>query len=568
MPKSGAIDRRGWPTAREGIGIAKSATVPRSTYGLARSTYGLVRSRGRHRRRGPSRFTQIREFIAESLLRNSAFLILNLVFSAGCGYVALTLLTRIYSVQAVGLSAAAMSASALVTAITQFGANYSLPRFLPTTTHRTALINTSLTVIILGTMFAAVIYLTLPLANKLYALGGWVFGIVFVVAACLQAGESALEVILIADRSSSKLVGANAVPNVVKVIGPVALSFLGIFGAYAARVVSDFFGFILLSVALARGSHRFRPTLSITATRELGRFSVGMYIAGIIGGFPFMVLPIIVLSRFGARQSAYWAIAIAISSLLYQLPGAISQALLPEVAYRPSERRYLMRRSAALMVGLMLPLLTIAYMTAPFVLALFGHSYVVGSLAPLRWLIIAGFITMLNYISGSILLLAKKSFLITVVNIIDAVIVLGMATIWAKGVDDIAIAWVVGDVANTVLFGLFAILALYEVRGQWESLGGKEVQASLSAPEGSAVDSQQRALAALFKLAELQKIESRVSQLCGEIVPCSTVAASRCGSPHRVRYGSIVRDSGVVGADPFDDDCLLRGSRYQTENFE
>jgi O-antigen/teichoic acid export membrane protein len=507
MPKSGVTYRRGRPTAREGSGITKSAMVPHSTY-------GLVRSRGRHRRRGPSRIAQIREFIAESMLRNSAFLILNLVFSAGCGYVALTLLTRIYSVQAVGLSAAAASASALVIAITQFGANYSLPRFLPTTAHRTALINTSLTLILLGTMFAAVIYLTLPLANKLYALGGWLFAIVFVVAACLQAGESAVEVILVADRSSSKLVRANAVPNVVKVIAPAALSFLGVFGAYAARVVSDVFGFILLSIALARGSHRFRPTLSITATRELGRFSVGMYIAGLVGGLPFMVLPLIVLSRFGAKQSAYWAIAIAISTLLYQLPGAVSQALLPEVSYRPSERRYLMLRSAALTIGLMLPTLIIAYIAAPFVLALFGHSYVAGSLVPLRWLIIAGFITMLNYVTGSILLLAKKSFLITVVNFFDAVIVLGMASIWAKGVDDTAVAWAVGDVANTVLFGLFAILALYEVRGRWESLGGKEVQAPPSALEISTVDSQQSGLTALYKLAEFQRIESRVSQLC------------------------------------------------------
>ena len=199
-----------------------------------------------------------------------------------------------------------------------------------------------------------------------------------------------------------------------------------------------------------------------------------MYVASLIGSLPLMVLPIIILSRFGSRQSAYWSIAITIASLLYQLPGAVSQALLPEVASRPSDRRYLLRRASVLIVIIVVPVLSVAYVAAPLALALFGHSYSAGSLVTLRLLIIAGLITILNYITGAILFLAKKTLIITIVNIIDAIIVLGMTTIWARDTRDVAISWVIGDIANTILFGAFAFFALHQVHGRWEVLGDSE----------------------------------------------------------------------------------------------
>jgi hypothetical protein len=38
----------------------------------------------------------------------------------------------------------------------------------------------------------------------------------------------------------------------------------------------------------------------------------------------------------------------------------------------------------------------------------------------------------------------------------------------------VAIAWFIGDIANTVLFGLFAYLALREVGYRYEALGGEQ----------------------------------------------------------------------------------------------
>jgi len=403
------------------------------------------------------------------------------------------------------LSATAASASALVVFVMQFGITYTLPRFLPTSPYRTELINTTLTIIMVSTIVGSIVFLALPFADKLFALGGGLFCLVFVLGACVQAGEGVFGVVLVADRSSGKVAAANTLPNLIRLAAPAFFVSLGSLGAYLARIIADAFGFVILGIVLARKGHRFRPALSIAATRNLGRFSIGMYIANIVGGLPILLLPIIVLARLGSKQAAYWAIAITISTLLSSLPSVVTQALLPEVSYRPAERRYLMRRSAVLIVALVLPALVVAYIVAPWVLELFGHTYLVNSLVPLHWLIIAGFITMLNYVTGTILIIAKKTLMITVVNAVDAVIVLGMASAWATDVRGVAISWTVGDAANTLLFGLFAILAIRGAGGRLEDLGEERADVPMLAPRISTINDQQQGLQTLLMLAERQR---------------------------------------------------------------
>ena len=434
------------------------------------------RSAGRHRRVAQGRLSVgFRGLAAESLFRNSAFLVMSMAVTAAGGFVALSLLTRLYSVQAVGLAAAAMSGIGLISSTVQFGTNYSLPRFLPSSTNRTALINTVLTVTMLAACVGAGLFLVLPVAGKLYALG-ILFVPVFVLATSLFAAGSQLQNVLVADRASNKIVNITVVSSLAKLAAPAVFLFLGIAGAFMAQTAAGVAAVVATAVVLARRGHQFRPALSLTATRDLIRFSAGAYIGAQVGALPVMVLPLIILSRFGANQAAYWFTAMAIASLLYQLPGSVAKALLPETAHRPAERKMLIRRSAVLIGSVMAPVLVIAYFAAPIALAILGHRYSVGSLGTLRWLIIGGVMSSINYITGTILYIAKKTFTITLINAVDAVIVIGLAATLAHNITEIAIYWVIGEVFNVVLFAFFAVRALYQVRGRWEALGGDDVR--------------------------------------------------------------------------------------------
>jgi O-antigen/teichoic acid export membrane protein len=477
---------------------------------VAQSGRSLPREAAVRRRQPGNRrssiFALARGYLAESMVRNSAFLLINLGVTAFCSYAALSLLTHLYSVEAVGISAAAISASSLVVVLTQSGINYSLPRLLPTSKNRDAVINTILTSVFVASLIGSIIFLVTPFADKMFALGGLVFAVIFIASTCLQACSSLLGVVLIADRESGKMASANLVPNAVKLAAPPVFTFLGSLGAFIARVAYNIFYFFILVFMLIRRGHRFKFELSGEAAHELGRFSVGMYLATIVGGLPQMLLPIVVLSRMGAQQSAYWSIAMTIGILLYQLPSSVTQALLPEISHRPAERKRLLLRSTLLVTGIMVPSLVVAYVAAPFLLSFFGHSYTTGVISSLRWLIYAGFVTMMNYATGAILFLAKKSGAITFVNMVDAIIVVGLAAVWATSSKDVAIAYFIGDVGNTVLFGFFALVALHEVGGRFEALGGDQIPSAAEAARGPSSGSLQEAFDLLSSIAEQQRL--------------------------------------------------------------
>jgi O-antigen/teichoic acid export membrane protein len=440
------------------------------------------------------------------LFKNSAFLIGNLLLGSACGFGSLTLLTRIFSVQAVGVSSTAISACVLVESITQFGLSYSLPRFLPTARNRTTLVNTALTTVLLNTVLVSVVFLALPYARGLFVLGGWLFGALFILAACVLAAETVLSTVLVADRASDKMAVASVVPNLLRLAAPPALVVLGNLGSFVSRVTSDSLSCAIFATLVARRGHRFRPQLDFTGTREIVRFSGGMYLAGIVGALPQLLLPLIVFSRVGAKDAAYWGVAMSVATMLFQLPSMISQALLPEVSHRATERGHLIRRSALLVTAIVLPALVVVFCFAPIGLAVFGHSYVVGSAGPLRWLVIAALVTMLNSVAGAILLLAKKSLMMTIVNIVNAIVILGMVLLWARNINEIAISWAIGDVCNTVLFFLSAFLALREVGWRWEDLGGAQVESAVApVPLGHPTTRGLPALDLLIAIAQQQR---------------------------------------------------------------
>jgi O-antigen/teichoic acid export membrane protein len=252
-----------------------------------------------------------------------------------------------------------------------------------------------------------------------------------------------------------------------------------------------------------------RPTFSKAATRDLSRFSAASYLGSLLGTLPMWVLPLVILSRFGPSESAYWYTAMAIASLLSQIPGSVARVLLVEVVHSPAERRDLMRNAAKVMTVITVPVFVVAYLAALLVLTLFGPHYVSGSLAALRWLIAAGLVSAVNYLARTVILLAKKPSVLAYINAINAVIVLGLSATWARNVRDVAICWFIGQIPSTALFALFAFRSLRQVRGRWEDLGGdRPNRLPLAADPRPPGDAQLAGLEVLLSLAGLQGVES------------------------------------------------------------
>jgi len=158
------------------------------------------------------------------------------------------------------------------------------------------------------------------------------------------------------------------------------------------------------------------------------------------------------------------------------------------------------------MIGISIPTFVIAYLVAPQVISVaFGHNYAIETVTPLRLLLIAGLVSGVNSATGSVLVIAKKTLVLATADGAAAAVVLSMASIWAKNLDEIAICWVLGTAINTVLFAVFAAFSIHEVQGRWEHLGGDQPASSKSTPIASQKDSQAEALEMLLYIARLQR---------------------------------------------------------------
>jgi O-antigen/teichoic acid export membrane protein len=362
----------------------------------------------------------------------------------------------------------------------------------------------------LSTPVVAIAFLLLPAARNLYALGGWLFALVFIVVSTAQAVVTFLGLVLSSDRKSTTLAVVNIIPNTVTLVAPPAFTVFGNLGAFIARSVTHLSSCIAVAVTLSRRGHRFRLALRFDALRGIVRFSLGMYVASTIGGLPPLLLPIIVLSRLGASETAYWSISYTVATLFYLIPSMLTRALMPEITARPAERKVLLRRATLLILALVFPALAIAYAFAPIVLVIFGHTYVAAALTSLRWLIVAGFMTAINYVPGAILFLAKKSRQIVTISVINAAIVLSLGSVWATNPSEVAIAWFAGVVANTVLFGLYAYVALREAGYNLANLGAdRDTQVSPEAVPlamGTPPPSLRQAFEVLYDIAARQRM--------------------------------------------------------------
>lgn len=410
--------------------------------------------------------------IAGELESTATNLLLNLVFASFAGFAATIVLTHVFTPSQVGLGSVAISLSGIAATFSQLGLDYSILRYLPRSDRPEQLVNTTITVGSLVTIGVSGAILAIPSASsRLLALGILGVTTAFVIGNVMNSLQAQLELILVAKQRSRAVWRLNIPANLSKLAFPFAFVWLGALGVYVSQAASITLSVLLMAYALARAGVRYRPSVNLAAAGEMWRFSMGAFVAGLAGSAPLYVLPLIIVARFGSRANAFWFAAMAIAMAIYQLASTISQALLAQASRLPDERRAILARGARLTLLIMLPTLAVGYVAAPWVLALFGHHYSSQGATVLRWLLVSGIAVSMNFVTGAVLYLDKRTGLITSINVVNAVIVLVLSLFAATDLTGVGKAWAVGELSNVVLFGAAAWWLVRRRRGRWELLG-------------------------------------------------------------------------------------------------
>lgn len=408
-------------------------------------------------------FTQVyRHFMTDSLYRNSIYLILSTAVQAFLGFFFWIIVARLYDPENVGIATTLISVTTLISGFSIFGFNVGLVRFLPTSKKRNEIISscffiTAFATIILSFIFVIGIEFFSP--KLLFLRNSALYMMLFIIFTATLSVNTVVESIFIAFRSAKFTLIKNIILSITKVILPVFLIFFSAFGIYASVGIANFIAFLLsIGILISRFRYQHKFSLDIPDIKKLTSYSFRNYIAGILGGLPQTVLPVMIINKIGAKESAYFYIAMMIANLIYTIPLATTQSLFAEISnFEEGLKTHIIK--AIKIISLILFITIFLFLIlGKYILYSFGKSYSLEALPLLQLLIISSFFISINNITGTYLKVKNKVNELIIIAILNSLVILFLSAYFIKmGLLGIGLAWFIGQII-VVLIHIYFIL--------------------------------------------------------------------------------------------------------------
>jgi O-antigen/teichoic acid export membrane protein len=400
----------------------------------------------------------------DSLLRNSFFLASSNAIMSIFGFAFWLLNARLYSVNEIGIATSLISAASMAAAIGLCGMNNTFVRFLPSSEHVGADINSGLLMVFLTSLAASVIYvLFVPLVttNMRFVRGSYTSALLFVMFSCLMSLNIVTDSVFIAFRRSHYNVLIDGfLQGISKLSLAVILIGLGAYGIFSSVGVAAFLS-VAASLFFMKRVASYRPRLVVSARflRESWHFSSANYIANLLSLCPVLILPIVILDLLGPSAAAYYYLSFQFVYLLNAALYAVGNSLLAEASCKGSDVAELSRRAAKL--------IALVSFSGGFVLAVAGHWLLLsfgaayslhGTLTVVVFAISAPTVGL--YAWGVTLLRIRKQLgMLICVNALFMLVTVGLAVVVAHlGLAWVAAAWLVGNLVAGVVASVAATL--------------------------------------------------------------------------------------------------------------
>lgn len=315
-------------------------------------------------------------------MRNGHVLGLNSIATGALGALYWALASRWYGPASIGLSYSAISAMMLLAGIGQLNLTNVLVRFVPVAGVRTrGLVTRAYAGACATTLLITVGFLLLipAISPKLAFLRHPLVGVGFAVGTAGYAVFVLQDGVLTGLRRPGWVLVENSVFGVVKVIlaGGFALA-----GVATGILHSWFLGLVVAlgftnALLFTRVIPRAREPVS-----EVPHHSTptpGYIVADYVGALCWLgatnLMPILVLARLGATQTAYFSIAWMIALMLFVLSANMGSSLIVEAVGHPMRVAGLVRRTLGHTALLMLGGVLVIEAFAPLILGIFGAGY-------------------------------------------------------------------------------------------------------------------------------------------------------------------------------------------------
>lgn len=419
-------------------------------------------------------FNKFLEHLRDPLYKNGYALVLSsgLTSVLGMGYWILA--ARLYSTDVVGINSAILSMMMFLGGAAQFNLVNVLNRFLPRAGRDAGkLIGMIYLVTSTAAMIASLVYL--------WGINWWSPSLNFLVDNPFSVLAFTLATVswcifALQDGALTGLRQATWVPveNTIFAIAKAVflVLFAGIlpdYGLVASWVISV--GLALLPVNILIFRRLIPAHMRATETKyepivasQIIRYVSADYLGYLLWLGLTTLLPVIVVQHLGATANAYYYLSQTIAYSLYLVSRNMGMSLITEGALDQEKLQEYSLRTLLGTFRLVLPLVSVVALGAPFILSLFGHNYASEGTVLLRLLSLSAVPNIITSLYLSIVRVQRrmKAVVITLVSL--CAIILGLTYLFLPvyGLNGIGMAWLFGQIIVAV------VLFFTEFRSLWQ----------------------------------------------------------------------------------------------------
>lgn len=373
------------------------------------------------------------------------------------------LAARTYSADEVGLNAAAISAMTLVSGLCSLGLSAVLIRYLPiagTATRKLITVSYALTAalsLVAGAGVALTSEIWSPSLSFL-AEPGWVVGFalatagttVFVLQDSVLTGLRTAKWIPLENSlyAGGKLILLLALPALLTTAGP--------FVAWNAPLLP---AIVLVNYLIYRRLIPADQSFGSLDRRTVVRMAAGNYGGNLFALAGNLYLPVLVANLASASEAAYFYVPWLFSLSLQLVAINVMTSLTVEAALDMAAVRRLARQALKHSLRLVVPMVALTLVAAPWILLIFGQEYADAGTPLLRWLALGALPNIIVTLGISVARIEHKGSIVVGFPAAHAVAVIALSALLVPslGIEAVGIAWT-GSQAVLALAMLATIL--------------------------------------------------------------------------------------------------------------
>jgi O-antigen/teichoic acid export membrane protein len=396
---------------------------------------------------------QLLDHIRVPLHRDGYALALNSAFTAAAGLLYWILAAQTYSAHAVGLNSALISSMMFLAGIASLNLPNILVRFLPESGRRTRRRVTlsyavaGVLALVAGAVFVLGVGAWAPRLGFLHSDQGLQVWFLFsTLAWCLFVIQDS---VLTALGRAVWVPIENAVFSVLKLGLLAALAALvplyGIFVSWTIAMLVSVVGVnvVIFARLMRPASRRTKEAVLTLRDRAFARYFAADYACSIAWLSTTNLMPVIVTAVAGATMNAYYALAYAVALPLYAFAQNIGTSLILHGTHDRAALPVLTRKAAVQGLRVLVPVVLLVVVLAPYLLALFGEDYAEKSTMVLRLLALGAFPNFVLALAVSVARVQRRLRRAVIATGTEAVLALGLVIplLHAFGVTGVGIAW-------------------------------------------------------------------------------------------------------------------------------